>query len=110
LAKIAHVESIAVYSQVETVEPSHAVFDLLRRGEIDFVSFTSPNIARAFLGACDSTILGRFHRGETRIVTNGPRISGVVRERGLGVAAESTEPTSAGLIAALIDVQCKLCQ
>ena len=104
LARVAHVETIAVYSQFDAVDSTSEVFDLLRRGEIDFATLTSPNIARAFLDACDETILGRLRRGEIRIVTNGPRISAAVIERGLPVAAESSEPTIAAMLDSLVAV------
>jgi len=105
LAQVAAVETVAAYVQIDAIEPSAAAFDLLRRGEIDLVTLTSPNIARAFLAACDATILGRFERHEIRIATNGPRISAVAAEHGLPVAIEARLPTSDALIAALIELR-----
>ncbi len=102
LRSIAVVEAIAVYSQVETVDPHSPVFDLLRRGEIDFVTLTSPNIASAFLSACDATILNRLQRGDIHLATNSPRTSAVIRGRGLPVAVESSDPTTGALIDALV--------
>ena len=107
LAQVAEVETVAVYTQVEAVDSSEPAFDLLRRGEIDYAVLTSPNIARAFLSACDATILGRMARGEIRIVTNGPRISGVVRQFGAAVAVESRDPTSDTLIQSMIECQAR---
>jgi uroporphyrinogen III methyltransferase/synthase len=103
LAAVGSVETVAAYRQSDAIDPSAVAFDALRRGDIDFVTLTSPNIARAFLAACDSTIAGRLERGEVRIATNGPRISTAVRDRGFPVAVESREPTMPALIAAIID-------
>src|SRR5262249_7529774 len=43
LAKIATVEQVTVYEQTDTADPHHEVFDLLRRGEIRFVTLSSSN-------------------------------------------------------------------
>jgi uroporphyrinogen III methyltransferase/synthase len=102
LTRIAHLESVAVYVQADAVVPTSEVFNLLRRGEIDFVTLTSPNIARALLTACDATIIDRLRRGEVAMVTSNPRTSSTVKERGLPVAAESRDPTMEALIEALI--------
>lgn len=101
LARMAHVAVVSVYSQVDTVDPKSEVFDLLRRGEIDFITLTSPNIAKALLKCCDQTILDRLHRGEIRIVTSNPRTSAAVKDHGLPVAGEAIDPTNAALIDAL---------
>jgi uroporphyrinogen III methyltransferase / synthase len=102
LAAVATVEQVAVYFQADAVDRASPAFEQLRRGEIDIITLTSPNIARAFLKACDEVILKRLQRGEISVVTNSARSSAVLHERGLPVAKESGEPTIDGLVAALV--------
>ena len=54
MAEVCEVEQIAVYAQVDAVEPTSRVLDSLRRGEIDAVTLTSSNIARALIGQLDA--------------------------------------------------------
>jgi uroporphyrinogen-III synthase len=98
------VEKIAVYRQHESIDRDATAFELLRRGAVDCVTLTSPAIARVFLSAIDGPISERIRGNEIRLVTNGPRISAVVREHGLNVAVESPEPTVDSLIEALIEM------
>jgi len=104
LAAVATVEPVAVYVQADALDSTAPAFDQLRRGEIDIITLTSPNIARAFLNSCDEIIFKRLERGEVKVVTNSARASAVLRERGLPVAKESAEPTIDGLVAAITAV------
>lgn len=45
LSEVASVDSIGVYSQDDRLDPKGEIFDHLRRGEINVVTLTSPNIA-----------------------------------------------------------------
>jgi uroporphyrinogen III methyltransferase/synthase len=96
------VEQVAVYSQVDAVDAGAPVLDFLRRGEIDYVTVTSSNIARALLGALDEVCRARLKSGETRLVSISPVTSAAVRELGLPVAAEATAYTAPGLVDALV--------
>ena len=49
LQAVATVEQIAVYTQKDAVEMDLDVINHLRRGEIDFITLTSANIARSLL-------------------------------------------------------------
>jgi uroporphyrinogen III methyltransferase/synthase len=102
LAQAAVVDQVAVYHQRDGVDTESESFASLRRGEIDFVTLTSSNIARALARALDAPCRGRLAAGETRIVTISPVTSATVRELGLPVAAEATEYTAAGLVDALV--------
>jgi uroporphyrinogen III methyltransferase / synthase len=102
LAAVAEVEQIAVYSQVDAVEADTAVLDSLRRGEVEYVTLTSANIARSFLRLLDTPCRARLETGALKLVTISPVTSAAVRELGLPVAAEATEYTAAGVIAALV--------
>src|SRR4051812_32619634 len=47
LGRVANVWQIAVYSQVDAIPPTHPVLDRIERGEVDAITFTSSNIAKA---------------------------------------------------------------
>lgn len=102
LAKVATVEQVTVYDQIDAVDHSSPVMDHLRRGEIHYVTLTSSNIARSLLKAFDETIRERVKAGDIRLVAISPETGKAVREMGYPVAAEATEFTSEGLIAALL--------
>jgi uroporphyrinogen III methyltransferase/synthase len=102
LQAVATVEQIAVYSQVDAVQMDSEVLDSLRRGEIDYVTLTSSNIARSLARALDETSRARILSGEIRLVTISPVTSADVRAVGLPVAAEAEEYTVPGLVQALV--------
>jgi uroporphyrinogen III methyltransferase/synthase len=102
LASVATVEQVAVYDQVDLMEPDAATLDALRRGEIRYVLLSSPAIARGVLGGFDETVRGRVERGEIRLVAISPVTGDAVRELGLPVAAEATTFTEDGLIDAVV--------
>ncbi len=102
LGKVATVEQVAVYSQVDAVDPTAEGLQALRRGEIDFVTLTSSNIARALAAALDEATRAMIHAGKVRLVSISPVTSAAIRELGLPVAAEATEYTMAGVVEALV--------
>ncbi|MCI0459597.1 MAG: uroporphyrinogen-III synthase, partial [Gemmataceae bacterium] len=73
-----------------------------RRGEIDYVTLTSSNIARALLRTLDEACRRRLESGEVQLVSISPVTSAAIRELGLPVAAEATEYTMPGLLDALV--------
>jgi uroporphyrinogen III methyltransferase/synthase len=101
LVKVAEVSQIAVYRQIDRPGLPEPVPQLLREGKPLYVTLTSANIARRFL-----TLLPEgAHRqnGQTlRLVSISPVTTEAIRERGFAVAAEATEYTTAGVVAALI--------
>ncbi len=107
LGEVCAVEQVAVYSQVDAIETDEAVLGALRRGEIEFVTLTSSNIARALLSRLDATCRGRLERGEVRLVSISPVTSAEVYRLGLTVAAEASEATTAGLVEALVAVSAR---
>jgi uroporphyrinogen III methyltransferase/synthase len=104
LADVAQVDQVAVYSQVDALDVDSEVFDCLRRGEIDFVTLTSSNIARALLRSLDEPCAARIRAGDVRLVSISPVTSEAVAEFGLPVAAEAREYTTAGVIEALVEL------
>jgi uroporphyrinogen III methyltransferase / synthase len=104
IAAVASVDAISVYEQVVVVDPSNEVFNRLRQGETYVVALTSPNIARAFLGACDETIRQALRSGRIVILANSERLARELKQQGIP-AVVSPEPTMAGLIAGLIRIR-----
>jgi uroporphyrinogen III methyltransferase / synthase len=105
LAQVATVDQVAVYAQVDAVEPDAEVVDQLRSGTIDFATLTSPNIPRALVRALDAAALAPLRDGRTRLVTISPVTSAAVRELGLPVAAEAGQATTEGVLQALITLE-----
>ena len=101
LAAVARVEQVAVYAQSERVAADPEVMGLLERGEMDFVTLTSANIARAFISALGPAARAQLGRS-VRLVTISPVTSAAVRELGYEVAAEAAEFTAAGVVRALL--------
>jgi uroporphyrinogen III methyltransferase/synthase len=104
LAAVATVEQVAVYSQVDALEDAGEVLGRLRAGEIEYVTLTSSNIARALLRPLDPAGRGRIEAGEVKLVTISPVTSAAVRELGLPVAAEAAEYTAPGVVEALVQL------
>lgn len=100
LSAEAQVDAISVYEQVVVVDQSSKVFDELRSGTIDVVTLTSPNIARAFLEACDETIRQRFRDGTTLLLANSDRLASQLTSEGYE-AVVSPNPTIDGLVEGL---------
>ncbi len=102
LAAVAQVEQIAVYSQVDVTAVDREILARLDRGEIDYVTLTSSNIARAFHRVLDQGARKSILGGRPKLVTISPVTSAAVYELGLPVAAEASTYTSEGLIQALV--------
>jgi uroporphyrinogen III methyltransferase/synthase len=101
LGQVATVAQVPAYEQVDGVDVDSPEFAALRRGEIEFVTLTSSNVARALLGRFDDHLKGRVQRGEVKLVCISPETGRVVRELGYPVAAEAAVYTADGLIAAV---------
>jgi uroporphyrinogen III methyltransferase/synthase len=102
LTGVAEVDQIAVYSQVDAIDPKSEALASLRRGEIDYVTLTSSNIARALAQAFDQGCRDVIKSGRVKLVSISPVTSAAIREQGLPVAAEATVFTSEGVIEALV--------
>jgi uroporphyrinogen III methyltransferase/synthase len=105
LSRRCHVEQVAVYSQVDAIAADDPMLDHVRRGEVDYITLTSSNIAKALVRSLDSTSLARLKTGEIRLVSISPVTSADIRALGLPVAAEAAAATSEGLVEALVELQ-----
>jgi uroporphyrinogen III methyltransferase/synthase len=106
LQAVAEVDVAPVYEQASAVYGTGEAFDRLRRGEIDVVTLTSPNVAKAFLAACDDVTRQRLRDGPTRLVANSGRLAELLAEEGLP-AVVAPDPTNEGLVQALIGLGAK---
>jgi uroporphyrinogen III methyltransferase/synthase len=102
LTEVATVDQVAVYSQVDAIDPAAPALEGLRRGAVDYLTLTSSNIARAVIAALDAATRERFLRGEVKVVSISPVTSAAIHELGLPVAAEAVTYTSEGVIEALM--------
>lgn len=102
LGRIARVDQVAVYSQRDSAMLDPQVVEALRQGRVNWLTFTSSNIARSILRRLDEEASRSIRCGRTRIATISPITSQAVREMGFPVAVEAEEATTTGLIAALV--------
>ncbi|MSQ93763.1 MAG: uroporphyrinogen-III C-methyltransferase [Gemmataceae bacterium] len=104
LSSVCAVEQIAVYWQVDAVETDEEVMNALRRGEIEFVTLTSANIARSLLERLDTTCLRRIQASEIKLVSISSVTTAEVNRLGYKVVVEAKEATIEGVIQALIGI------
>ena len=98
-----------VYSQVDAGEGDPLAAQpqlrlLLQTGEIEFITLTSSNIARALLRRLDGETRRLIEAGRIKLVSISPVTSGDIRSLGLPVAGEATRYTTAGLVQALVEL------
>jgi uroporphyrinogen III methyltransferase/synthase len=101
LATVASVSQVVAYEQVDGVDTDSPALAALRRGEVEFVTLSSSNVARGLLGHFDDHLKGRVLRGEMKLVCISPETGRVVRELGYPVAAEAAVYTAEGLLEAV---------
>jgi uroporphyrinogen III methyltransferase/synthase len=104
LAAVAEVEQVAVYSQIDALTEGTEGLERLRRGEVDCVTLTSSNIARALLRSLDPDTRTRILEGKVRLVSISPVTSVAIRELGFPVAAEASEYVTEGVVKALLEL------
>jgi uroporphyrinogen III methyltransferase/synthase len=104
LTDVADIQQIAVYSQVDAIDRSSEALQSLRRGEIDYVTLTSSNIARSLVRVLDEDSLKLIRTGTVQLVSISPVTSAAMWELGLPIAAEAREFTAEGLVQALLSL------
>ncbi len=96
----ATVTAVEAYRTAPPQSLDDAVLQMLRRGEVDAVTFFSPsafhNFAR-FMGAVGPEELGR----QAAFAAIGPTTAAAIRDAGIEVAVEATESSADSLVAAL---------
>ncbi|HZY89320.1 MAG TPA: uroporphyrinogen-III synthase, partial [Gemmataceae bacterium] len=101
LAAVAEVVQVAVYTQVDAEGPDAETGEQLRAGQVDYVTVTSSNIARALVRALGPEGLDHVRAGRTGLVSISPVTSATIRELGLPVAAEAGVYTADGVAEAV---------
>jgi uroporphyrinogen III methyltransferase / synthase len=90
------VEQVVVYESRDVLEPEGEIATAMQAGRIDWTTATSSAIARALVDLFGSSL------HQSRLLSISPLTSSVLQERGFRVAAEATEYTTDGMIAALL--------
>lgn len=101
LSRVASVEQIAVYRQVDE-RPTGPALTLLHTGAIDLVSCTSSNIAGGLAMVLGEEGRKHIEAGRTKLVSISPRTTAAARACGLTVAAEATDYTTEGVLEAMV--------
>lgn len=104
LSAICAVQQVAVYSQVDAARPDPDIMARLRSGEVDFVTLTSSNIAKAFCKILDAETRRQIESGRTRLVSISGVTSAEIQAQGLPVAGQARQATSEGILGALIEL------
>src|SRR5262249_8213567 len=104
LSTVCQVDQVAAYVQAEASLAESPALDQLRRGEIDFVTLTSSNIARAFFRSLVEICRVRLQSQHTRLVSLSPITSMDIIRAGFPIAGEARRATAEGLVEALVDL------
>jgi len=104
LQDVAHVEQVAVYSQVDVDLRCSPELKRIVAGDIDYITLTSSNIARSLLRSIGAEALTPIRTGRVQLVSISPVTSAVIREFDVPVAAEAKEYTTEGVMAALVEL------
>lgn len=102
LRAVADVSEVIVYRQKDASAIDVEVHDAIRRGEVDFVTLTSGNIARSFLRLLDDTGQALIRSGRMKLVSISPITSEAITAMGFNVGLEARESTMAGIVSLLI--------
>jgi uroporphyrinogen III methyltransferase / synthase len=97
----ATVEEIVVYRNVDVQKIPAETLARVERGELDWIALGSPAIVQSLKSLCTPAALAQLN-GRTRLASIGPVTTARATELGLKVAAEATEYTWEGLLAAIV--------
>lgn len=102
LDKFAQVDEVYSYRQVETREIPSDVEMYLLSGDVDIITLTSANIAKAVISKLVPKILNHIRAGRTQIITNSTSTSQTVAEFGLQIAVQAETSLDDGMVAAVL--------
>jgi uroporphyrinogen III methyltransferase/synthase len=100
LGRIAHVEQVTAYRNVDAESIPAEVLGRLEAGSVDWVTLTSPAIAERFHGLLTGSARGKIGR-EVRLASLSPVTSAAIDRLGWPVAVEAKVHTWDGLIEAI---------
>ncbi|MGH9336115.1 MAG: uroporphyrinogen-III synthase [Vicinamibacteria bacterium] len=92
------VDVVVVYRTVPAEEEIGRAVELVERGEVDIVTFTSASTARSFMAAIEPHSLRR----RAAAASIGPLTSNALRELGIEPAIEAEKFTTSGLVEAIL--------
>ena len=102
LGRVAHVEQVVTYRNVDAEALPGEVLERIESGSIDWVTLTSSAITARFHALLPEPARARIGRG-IRLATLSPVTSEAVARLGWPVAAEATVFTWDGLVGAIVD-------
>ena len=103
LSKVARVEQVPVYRNVDVDALPDAIADRFNDGSIDWVTLTSSAIADRLHALLSETARDRIARGAIRLASISPVTSDAARRLGWPIAAEATEATWPGVVRAIVE-------
>ncbi len=103
LSKVARVEQVAVYRNVDAVSMPEAVLKRLGEGSIDWITLTSSAMTERLHALLPEMARQRIERGEIRLAALSPVTAGAAKGLGWPVSAEASEFTWPGLVRALCE-------
>ncbi len=101
LEQVAHVEQVAVYRNVDAAELSDEIVARIEAGTIDWITLTSSAITERLHGLLTLEARSRIGR-EVKLASISPITTSVANRLGWTVAAEATEFTWDGVVAAIL--------
>ncbi len=102
LSRVAEVEQVAVYSQVDAVEIDLELLEQINQGHIEYIrADPSRRSPRRHDSGCSIRRRRRIRAGDMKLVSISPVTSAAIRKLDLPVAAEAAEYTTAKVVEAL---------
>ncbi len=101
LERIAHVEQVAVYRNTDAEALPPAIVERLSRGEVDWITLTSPAIANRLFALLPEAARERIGRA-IRLASISPVTTRAATALGWAVAAEAKEYTWEGVVRSLV--------
>lgn len=102
LERVAHVEQVAVYRNVDAVDLPPRVVQRIAEGSVDWITLTSPAIANRLYALLPDAARARIG-GVVRLASISPVTSAATRELGWTVAAEAEVYTWDGVVRAIVN-------
>ncbi|MFN9371400.1 MAG: uroporphyrinogen-III C-methyltransferase [Planctomycetaceae bacterium] len=97
----AHLDELVVYQNVDVAMLPAEAQDLVDRGELDWICLSSPSIARQLARLCPQLTRPADGTRHPRLCSISPVTTAAAQQAGLTIAAEATEFTWNGLLAAI---------
>jgi len=98
----AKIVDVVAYQTISGDPSADGLFDRIRQGEVDVVSFASPSAFRHLGEALGAEALQKL-AGRVLFAAIGPTTARAIREAGAAVEIEATQSTSAGLACAIAE-------